>query len=63
MDLSGPAYAGFAIADAAIVAISLGVGALFAILTGVLLLFLPREAVAELGKRPAVVQGVAPGRP
>ncbi|MEZ6027561.1 MAG: hypothetical protein R3E85_15460 [Planctomycetota bacterium] len=63
MDLFGPPYAGFAIADAALVAISLGVGALFALLTGVLLLFLPREAVAELGERPAVEQGMAPGRP
>ena len=63
MDLFGPPDAGFAIADAALVAISLGVGALFALLTGVLLLFLPREAVAELGERPAVEQGMAPGRP
>ncbi|MCA9317718.1 MAG: hypothetical protein KDB73_19695 [Planctomycetes bacterium] len=51
IELSGPAYAGFAIADAAVLTIPLAVGALFALLTGLLLLLLPRDALAELATR------------
>lgn len=63
MDLSGPPYAGFAIAEAAIVAISLGVVALFALLTGVLLLVLPRDVVAGPADRAAVEQHTAVDAP